>query len=365
MSDAGNLRLYVTDAEVRQAFDDAYRGDPFYLPSDSALPTGIQGFCLCRGRSRIPLVAFHCFPYVKKRSWRRERILRVTRVLPARPGRPLRPEEAAALLHELRDIACRAGARSIEVEAYREIRTPIFFPSGSSAVGAYNDAGLIPLLEDAGFRRAERRVCCGLTPGQFEPDAAGTVPNLTFRPHDPRSGTDRERYYRLWTESGDCPYDLADNGLWRVNAFGWPRAWYAELPPALSCAGTILFAERDGEPLGFVHWWPNVYPALRAGGRRALFPDDEGKGISPAINGEGKIFKLVVGRKAKAARERIERALLFEGMRVMRDDFGLRTLQVGNIAGHREGLLSYLASKGSGLTHEIWIMREGAAIFSC
>ena len=360
MSDAGDLRLYVTDAEVRQAFDEAYRGDPFYLPSEPALPSGIQGFCLCRGRNKAPLVAFHCFPYVKKRRWRREKILRVTRVLHIRPGMPLRPEAAAALFHEVRDIADRAGARSVEVEAYREIRTPIFFPSGSSAVNAYNDTGMIPLLEDAGFRCSERRVCCGLPPDQFEAETVEDGPILRFRPCDPGSGIDRELYYRLWTESGDCPYDLAHNGLWRVNAFGWPRAWYAELPPALSCPGTILFAERDREPLGFVHWWPNVYPALLAGGRKALYPDEEEKKIPPGIIEEGKIFKLVVGRNGERVRERIERALLLEGVRVMREEFGLRRFQVGNVAGDRDGLLSFLAVKGAGKVQEIWIMRKDA-----
>jgi hypothetical protein len=363
MSDAGDLRLYVTDSEVRQAFDDAYRVDPFYLPSEPVLPSGIQGFCLCRGRSRAPLVAFHCFPYAKNRRWRREKILRVTRVLHLRPGKALPPEAAAALLREIRDIADRAGARSIEVEAYREIRTPIFFPSGSSAVNAYNDAGLIPLLGDAGFQCFERRVCCGVSSCRFGPETVEGHSSLRFRPYDPESGSDRELYYRLWTESGDCPYDLADNGLWRVNAFGWPRAWYAELPPALSRPGTILFAERDGEPLGFVHWWPNVYPALRAGGRKALYPDEECVTLSPGIAEEGKIFKLVVGRNGERVRERIERALLLEGVRVMREEFGIRRLQVGNVAGHRAGLLSFLAAQGAEKAQEIWIMRKSYSLF--
>ncbi len=363
MSETGGFRLYAMDADVHRAFDDAYRGIPFYLPSEPLLPTGVQGFSLCRGRSRTPVAAFSCFPFTRRRRWTRERVLRVARVLPAEPGRPLRPEAAAALLGEVRDIAARAGARAIEVEAYREIRGAIFFPSGTSAVNAYNDPALVPLLEGAGYRRVARRLCVEAPSGTFDPGPGDGAATLRFRDLEPAGGRDRALYYRLWTESGECPYDLVDNGLWYVNAFGWPRAWYEDLSPLLSLPGSILVAERDGEPVGFLHWWPNVYPLWAAGGRQALYLEGKEPHDLPGAVQGGKVFRLAVSRSAGRDRGRIERAMVLEGVRVMREKFGLGKVQVGNIPGEREELLAFLAAHGAGQVQELCILRKGAALF--
>jgi hypothetical protein len=355
LSERPPFRLFALDPDSQRLLDRVYEEDRFYLPSEGVLPSSIQGFALCRAGDRTPVIGFHSFPYVYKRGWRRERILRVTRPLPF--SRTDLPTEKALVrfMQEIIELGRRTDAHQIEIEMYREIRSRIFFPSTNCAVHTYNQPEWVGLFEKAGFACRRKTLCfeMGLRSLVEEKDR-----DVLIRPCRPGAEEDRKGYYETWIRGGECPYDLARTDFWYVNAFGWPRLWYTETPSVLTREDYILFAERDGEILGMIHWWPNVYPLLREKGRKAVFlPEPRASEALSAIR-EGKIFKIAVSDRAGKSRDRIVRSLIEESMRLMKHKHHLETCQIGNIPSENELLIEHLCKIGAKLVHEVWLQQK-------
>jgi hypothetical protein len=329
--------------------------DPYYLPSESVFPSSIQGFSLCYKSDRIPIASFFCFPYILKRGWRAERVLRITRPLLIPMGDDLQKEVLKCLMQEIGEIGKRAGVHIIEAELYAEIKSRIFFPSTNCAVNTYNPPEWIGFFENAGFICSERCNCFELELDNFSQWDTGGV---SVRKCNLNDDEDKKLYYRLWTLSGECPYALADLGFWYPNVFGWPRLWYSETPRLLNREDYILFAERKREPLGFIHWWPNLYPLLIRDGWNAIYRNDNSFDQSLDRMEEGKIFKVIVGRKVGEGKKMVRRALMSEAIKIMKEKFGFKKCQITNVPEEREDIRSHICEKGGQKVHEVCLMRR-------
>ena len=349
------FRLFALDQDCMKRLDQAYAADPYYLPSELIPPSSIQGFVLCRQEDKTPVIGFYCFPYVRKRRWRKEKILRITRPLSFSRSAGLPEDAFNRFIQEVMDLGRRTAAHQIEIELYKEIRSEIFFPSTNCAINTYNAPEWVDLCEKAGFACSQKTLCFEMDLNHFQEGKDGEV---LVRPYRSDGDRDRKLYYDLWSRSGECPYDLAHSGFWYANAFRWPRLWYSETAYILNREEYILFAEKDGEAMGMIHWWPNIFPLLREGGRKAIFLQEAL--VNEALNRirGGKIFKIVVSDRAGKYRGRVERSLINEAMRTMKEKFQFRICQVGNVLPEKEILTDHLGRLGGEKIHEIWYMRK-------
>jgi len=171
------------------------------------------------------------------------------------------------LIDSLRSLARKFGIYMAELEVYRKIRAPIFFPSSNSAVDNCNDPLINPILIQEGLKLAE----VGRT-FQIKKNLNLTsieMPNkLEIRPIRINSSQDRQTYYRLWAESGLMPVSLSKKQMANWISF---RPWYGDVCPLLDIEENIFFAEMKGIPIAFVHWWPNMYKILSQNGRDYIY----------------------------------------------------------------------------------------------
>jgi len=251
------------------------------------------------------------------------------------------------------DLGRRATAHQIEIELYKEIRSEIFFPSTNCAVNTYNAPEWVDLFKKSGFACSKKTICLEMDLNRFQ---EGNESKVLVRPYRSDGERDRKLYYDLWSRSGECPYDLANSGFWYANAFGWPRLWYSETAYILNRDEYILFAERDGRAIGMIHWWPNIFPHLRDGGRKAIFLQEALVNDAPNPIRDGKIFKIIVSDRAGKYRDHVERSLIGEAMRLMKEKFQFRTCQVGNVLPENEVLIEHLCRLGGEKVHEIWYL---------
>lgn len=348
--------MFGIDSDCHRIFDQAYKGDPHYLPMELPLPSSIQGFSVCNAKTRAPAATFYCFPYALASRWRKKGLLRVTRPL-LLPDKKRNDEKLIShVIKEMEDLGRRAGAYAVEAEVYHEIKSRIFFPSTTCAVNTYNTLEWQQIFEDKKFAVHEATQCFEVNVDDFADE--DRLEEITVRKYRPEDGQDQERYYTLWTLSDDCPYDLSHSGFWYRNVFGWPRAWYSEFSHFLNREDYILFAEKKGEALGFIHWFPNMYPLLIKGGRKALYVSREEVKKNLEQIDEAKIFKIVVNRKAKKDRDIIERALIVKAIELMKETFGIRKCQIGNVSRGRTQLQSFIREKGGRPVHEVSLMRK-------
>jgi len=348
-------KLFVLDQDCKKRLDLDYAEDPYYLTSELILPSSIQGFVLCRQEDKTPVICFYCFPYIRKGRWRNERILRITRPLPFSRNEALPEEAFSRFIQEIMELGRRTNAHQIEIELYKEIRSEIFFPSTNCAVNTYNDPDWVDFFEEEGFSCSQKTFCFKMDLYHFQEGKDGEV---LVRPYRSEEDRDRKLYYDLWSRSGECPYDLVQSRFWYANAFGWPRLWYSETAYILNREEYILFAEKDGEAMGMIHWWPNLFPLLRDGDRKAIFIQEAS--VIEVLNRirEGKIFKIIVGDRAGKHQSRVEKSLISEAMRMMKEKFQFRTCQVGNVLPENKILIDHLCRFGGEKVHEIWYMRK-------
>ena len=57
----------------------------------------------------------------------------------------------------------------------------------------------------------------------------------------------------------------------------------------------------------------------------------------------------------------MEKRLISEAMRVMKEIYGFKTCQVGNVHAEKERLIGHLCRVGGEKVHEVWYMREKSA----
>ena len=284
------------------------------------------------------------------------KLLRVTRLL-LLPDKKREDEKLIFhMIKELEDLGRRARVNAIEVEVYTQINSRIFFPSTSCAVNTYNTLEWQQILENKGYTLHKATQC-------YEMEVDDLVNEHLFeeirvRKYRSEDEEDRQRYYKLWSSSDNCPYDFGHTGFWYQNVFGWPRVWYSEYPHLLNKDDYILFAEKNGEALGFLHWWPNIYPLLVKGGRKALYLSREEVQQKLEQIDEAKIFKIAVNRKAKKDRDVIEKALICKAVELMKEKFGIRKCQIGNIPHERTQLTSHITGQGGQLVHDVSLMRK-------
>ncbi|HPJ93949.1 MAG TPA: hypothetical protein PLU81_06075 [Deltaproteobacteria bacterium] len=356
MYNTQQYRIFGIDADCLNIFDWAYKRDPYYLPLELPLPSSIQGFCVCDAETRAPAASFYCFPYVTTSRWRKIKLLRVTRLM-LLPKEERKAEKLIShLIKEIVDLGWRAGVHAIEAEVYAQINSRIFFPSTSCAVNTYNTLDWKQILEHNGFTLHRTTNCFEMNVDDLVMEHL--VEGIRVREYRSEDEEDMRRYYKVWASSDDCLYDFGHYGFWYQNVFGWPRVWYSEYPHLLNKDEYILFAERNGETVGFIHWWPNIYPLLIKEGRKALYLSREEVVKKLEQIDEAKIFKIAVSRKAKKDRDVIEKALICNAAELMKEKFGIRKCQIGNIPRERTYLKSYIDSQGGQLVHDVCLMRK-------
>jgi hypothetical protein len=349
-------KIFGIDTDCYEIFDRAYRKDPYYLPLELPLPSSIQGFCICDAESRAPAASFYCFPYTSISRWQKIRILRVTRLL-LLPDKKREDEKLIFhLIKEIEELGRRAGVRAIEVEMYSQITSKIFFPSTTCVVNTYNTLEWKQILINKGFTAHKATLCFELDVDDLADE--NLFEEIRVRKYRHEDEEDQHRYYNVWSLSDNSPYDFGHSGFWYRNVFGWPRAWYSEYPHFLNKDDYILFAEKNGEVHGFVHWWPNIYPLLIKGGRTALYMSREQVQEKLKQIDEAKIFKIAVSRKAKKERDLIEKALICKAVELMKAKFGIRKCQIGNVPQERTPLKSVITEKGGQPVHEVYLMRK-------
>jgi len=355
---SNNFKIYTMDNECHGIFDQAFAKDPYYLPSDIALPSSVQSFCLCDKESKIPIASFYCFPYVAKGRWIKDRILRITRPLILKSHEKLNTDVVTTLLQEIYEIGKRAGVNIIEAEIYEEINSKIFFPSTSCAVNTYNTLEWIKTFESFGFVRSKTMQCFELNLDELNEYKDPYLSKINIRKYQSNDEEDKKLYLNLWSQSKDCPYNLVNNGFWYTNVFEWPRIFYSEISHILNKDDYILFAEKNGEVVGFIHWWPNLYPLLIEGGRKAIFGTEDLINNSLAKIDEGKVFKIIVSKKAKNDKDLIEKSLINEAAKIMKNKFKFKRCQIGNISEEKQSMLSFIQENGGKKVHEYWVIRN-------
>jgi hypothetical protein len=110
--------------------------------------------------------------------------------------------------------------------------------------------------------------------------------------------------------------------------------------------------------VGMIHWWPNVYPLLREGGRKAIFLSEAPAKQTLNQIKEGKIFKIAVSDRAGRYRDRIVRSLIGRSLKMMKEKFQFQTCQIGNVPSENEALIDHLRRMGAEKVHELWLMRK-------
>jgi hypothetical protein len=287
-------------------------------------------------------------------------VLRITRPLILQCDKEIKKEAVNILMQEIYEIGKRAGVNVIEAELYREIDSKIFFPSTSCAVNTYNTPDWIQIFENRGFTCSKVILCFELNLDEFNEGNEDNHQRIHIRKHISSDEGDKKLYYKLWSLSDDCPYYFGNYGFWYPNVFGWPRVWYSEIAHILNRDDYVLFAEKDGEVVGFIHWWPNLYPLFIEGGRKVIFVRE---GLVDELLDkieEGKIFKIIVTKKAKNDKDLIEKALINEALKLMKNKFKFKRCQIGNILREKEKMSSFIQENGGKKVHEIWLMRKSA-----
>ncbi len=215
MYNSRSLRLFALDQDCRKGLDKTYAGDPHYLPSEFVLPSSIQGFVLCR-YDKAPVLGFYCFPFVRKRRWIKQIILRVVRPLSFSLTEDLTKDEYNQFFQEINELGRRTGAHLIEAELYREIRSRIFFPSTDCIVNTYNDPSWVNLFENAGFKTRQSDLCYQVDLNNFRKE---DDPEIRVRILCLDSDKDKKAYYDLWTLGGGCPYAafVSKGSIWEID----------------------------------------------------------------------------------------------------------------------------------------------------
>ncbi len=316
----------------------------WYVPPAGFLPSSAQGFVVCLGSAAESMASFYAFPY-RKKVWPSDiPVLRVARPM-LHALKAWEPYTARNLLLATRLVARAYGLGTVELEAFRGVWGPIFFPASPTAIDGGNDPGFVkalgPLVGAPAPVWTTVEVDLG---GGGALDRLPDLPaGLTVRPGLPESPEDRDTYYRLWAESGVLPV----NPNARAPRFGgWRelRPWYGDVASLLAGGDFILLAEQRGAPVGLAHWWPNLYGLTARHGRAvAGLPAERAAGLTREV-GEAKVFKLAVSPKAGGNKGPVGQALVAAAFRLMARDYGVCRAQVtvrpedGGLAGWLKGL---------------------------
>ncbi len=341
MSEPVELKIYTMEIGYQERIgtqgDSTFVGDDsdWYVPPVGLLPSSAQGFVVCLGSSAEPMASFYAFPYRRKVWPGSIPVLRVARPI-LRARKTWESYTARNLLLATRLVAKTYGLSTVEVEAYRGVWGPIFFPSSPTAMDASNDPEFVKAL---GSQRGVpapiwTTVEMGIRSISADAAAGGILDRLpdpprglVLRPMRRDNAEDREAYNHLWIESGVLPL----NTKARAPLFGgWQelRPWYDDVVSLLGQENFILLAEAGGTPVGLVHWWPNLYEiAARHGRASAGLPAERAPELTAEV-GEAKIFKLAVLPKAGGGRGPVGQALVAAALRIMAQDFGVYRAQV-------------------------------------
>jgi len=344
------------DKEVHQYLDEKNAMNPQYLPSESIFSSKVQSFCICYQDTKIPVGSFSCFPYVEKKKWTNTKLLRVSSPIILEEGR-ISNEVLYVLMNEIFLIARRARVMSVEFEIYGDIQSDIFFPSTDTVMNVYNSTEWVKYLQYYKLKIHSRKSCFELDLSKFKYQESFNN-GVKIRNIHLKNEEDQKCYFDIWVESGLFPYAFRKTELWYPNVFGWPRLWYEELPYVLCNEDYILFAEIDGETVGFIHWWPNIYPIVRSKGIKSVyttFPETDQ--LLDKIN-EGKIFRIAVSPKAKIPKEKIEQELIRASIKRMKEKYQFKKCQIGNIPDYNTNITMQLQEMGAKKVHQILYMRH-------
>lgn len=343
MSDVASLRVYNMDIDCRESLDRSFAAMSWYVPELGVLPSYAQGFVVCSQNREAPIAAFYAFPYRKHSFLGFIPTLRASRPLIVN-GEPF-PWAVQALVAGLREFGRDLGAKVVELEAYTDVRASIFFPSSPSAVDGCNDPALARALTALGLAPREVTRTFQVIPRSAAAEW-GPSSDVVVRPALSGNSQDKETYYRLWAESGALP--LCDTTRWLSL-----RPWYEDLSPMIGREEYILFAEVRGVPVGFIHWWPNLYKIVAQHGRAALFASINDVPTLTKDAGEGKIFKLAVSKRAGKHKSAVSERLLLSALRLMSRRFGVRSCQVSGIQPGDAVLAGILERMGASMVHEV------------
>jgi len=310
-------------------------GPDWYVPRLGLLPSSAQGFVACIDTPDNPMASFYSFPY-RKKFWPGEiPVLRASRPILRRGGEWGRGE-ARNLVLALKLVARAFKQNSVELEVFKGVWGPVFFPSSPTAVDACSDPTLFAALKLPPAAAGKSHLTLEVPLGNWGDKAGGGGPGpweveppsgITVRPIRPGHVGDLAAYYRLWSESGGLPL----NPTGKAPRFGgWLdlRPWYSDVSSLLSHEAFILFAELKGEPIGLVHWWPNLYRLVARHGRGVMgAPASEAPGLTREA-GEAKLFKLAISPKAGSNAGVVAGALFSTALSLMSREFGVRTAHV-------------------------------------
>ena len=322
MSKTLNIRVFNTSCKDRKIFHEAGAGNFWFTPDMGLLPSLAQCFTTCEGDYKKPILSFYALPYRKKFGLGGLPILRITR--PLLVDNEWDPLMVDVFLESIRLLARRLNILIAEIEIYSKVEAPIFFPSSNSAVDICNNPLLNTFLIKKGLQSSS------IIP-TFQTNKETNLPdfsmpeNLEIRPIYNNDFKDRQSYHRLWFESGYMPiyFTKKQKDKWLDL-----RPWYGDVCAKLDYKDYIFIAELNGNPVGFVHWWPNLYRYFLS--NKDSGSDMEIKELIKSI-GEAKVFKLAVSRQVEQVSEKIKKALVYHAMKIMFSDYSIKRFQFSAI----------------------------------
>lgn len=307
----------------------------WHVPRLGLLPSAAQDFSLNDRKQGEPQITFASFPYYKKHLVGALPILRVGRPIVLRGMWDY--TRAGLLVSAIRHLGKSLGAYVVELEIFSAVQGRIFFPSSSTAIDACNDPRLFDILSELGLVPLERESiyswdgnkCVEL--GKVGGDAEEG--DLTCRTLQNGSLDDRQTYNQIWLASGDFPVAFSQK---RGTSGSWlnQRPWYEDVSPWISQEDSVIFAEYQGETVGFVHWWPNLYRIFSELGRSLFTVSPREIGDLIRANGEAKIFKLAVAKSAGKQRTRITEYLVQQVLHLLVERYGISNCQISLPAHH-------------------------------
>jgi hypothetical protein len=322
LSRLSNLKMYYLDHQSLKMLNQLGEANKWFVADTNLFPSYSQGYLICQGSSKEPVMAFYALPYKKKLGIKGIPVVRVLK--PILFAGEWDRAMVSVLLNSIRTLKTEIGFSLAELEVYANIKTKIFFPSSETAVDSCNDPLLGALLAKEALKVVGKYKTVALREMSFG-DISIRENGIKIRPINNSNRGDREAYYRLWAESDFFPLHLS-----RQQKVAWidARPWYSDFCSLLDFDDFILFAEIEDVPAGFIHWWPNLYsmmPAIkkeRAYVSRAM--------LQSIINatGEAKFFKLAVSRKWRSNYEIIIEALLKNALKIMKSRFNIGSVQV-------------------------------------
>lgn len=271
-----------------------------------------------------------------------KRVLRLERPCSFVESEKLKREVYSCLLNHCTKIAKLMHVDLLELELYRRIGGEICFPSTLSYTNSYNAPEMVEFFKRHGFQKRITEFVFILPTDIRSEKIDSTTNSYAFKRYG-YSPLERMKYWSLWFRSPYCLERIfpRHDAVWKLN-YGLKAADDPRF---------IIFAWKNDNIIGFVHWFPNFYRinnSWRTKKSEWVFE----QGIR-----SGKIFKIIIDPAFDS--KDVRTALCLAAIKTMRD-CGITKIQIGNIYDNDKLMLKLIEELGGKRLHILDFLEKKA-----